>query len=210
MSDVGDPVEPHPTQGRRQVGRQPQGFQRQRRQGGVYPPIRDDVEVRTETGDGIGRAVGRRDRGARADARPVEPVDEIAKQGGLAALKMGGAGDVDRQTVRWIGLADRRVALERPQGETVQSQHVAFRIGVAQVEAGDKGLGLCHGHAHARAASDGGGVAGRDDALATDPTGQDERRLRRRRVGGEATTQPIDGPVRKVKRDDPSHRKRPE
>ena len=46
--------------------------------------------------------------------------------------------------------------------------------------------------------------------LLPDAAHEDQRLVRRRRVVPELTTQSIDGPVRQVERDDPSHHKRPE
>jgi hypothetical protein len=82
--------------------------------------------------------------------------------------------------------------------------------GFADLEPGDQGLDLAGGHARARAERQGGGVGRSRHPAASRAPGENERRLRRRRVGAQPAAQPIDGPVRQEERDDPSHRKRPE
>ena len=158
----------------------------------------------------MGGAVGWSDHASAAQADALQTRRQIAEQSRFAALQMGGAGDVDRQTVRRIGLANRGVEMHRPEGEAIKGVGVSGRIGVPDVKIGNEGLSLGRDHADARAASGGGGVAGRDDPLAADSTGQDKGAIRRRRVCAQPSAQPFDGPVRQEERDDPSHRKRPE
>ena len=174
------------------------------------PSVVDDLHFRAEPGGRMGGAVGRRDHAPAGHADSLKPRRQIAQQRGFAPLQVGGSGDVDRQPVRRVGLADGGVAVHRPEGEAVQGVGVSDRIGVPDVKVRNEGLGLGRGDADTRAASGGGGVAGRDDPLAAEPAGQDECAIRRRRVGAQPSAQPLDGPVRQEERDDPSHRKRPE
>ena len=83
---------------------------RQGRQYGRRLPGRDDRR-RAETGGG-GSSAGRiGDGGAGEKALRLKSCDEIGEKRGLAAEKMGGAGDVEHQAVRRSEGDQRRVAL---------------------------------------------------------------------------------------------------
>lgn len=121
---------------------------------------------------------------------------------------MGGAGGVDGQTVA-IGLAYGRVATQGPDGEPVESRRVAGRIGIAHDKAGDQSLGLGRRHTDPRAQPHSRPVGGQDAPAAAGSSDEDQGGVRRRRVVAQVAPQAIDGPVRQVERDDPSHHRLP-
>ena len=71
----------------------------------------------------------------------------------IESMQMGGAGDIDNKSIRWIRGNDRRVALQRPQGEAFERGGVRGRVGIPDDEPRHQSLGLGGRHADAQASA---------------------------------------------------------
>ena len=104
------------------------------------------------------------ERGAHGEAARGKSRSDIPQQSFLAAEQVGGAGDIDQQTVGRIERAPRPPAL-RPQGELLEASKIARRVGgdSGKIRAQRARVGEQHADARARGKAC---IIGRGDARA--------------------------------------------
>ena len=195
MFEIGNGLEPHAFEPRHQFAGKPQSGEGQIADRLADPTFGDSVAAAPVAGHRMSRAIRRRDGGTAGQANGGQPRDQVFDQGLFAAFEMGGSRHIDGQAVRAVSGANRRIAVHRPQGEAVQRPGVAVRIGIVWDQSGNQGMGLGDRHPRPQAELQRGRVAGGQDSAAAVPADQDQRLVRRRRVGAQASSEPVGGPL---------------
>ena len=143
--ELADPLDAETMEGAQGIGREPQGPDRQGRDGIDGPTRRNDAAWAVAR-HGPGGAGGVGHRGDGGDALPIETPREVPEQLLLAAEEMRDARDVDPEAVGRIGCHHRRVA-DGPARQLAQSRLVLTGGRLEDMQLRRQGLRLGQGHA---------------------------------------------------------------